>query len=132
RSLLGVLPVGDEREIHRQDFDGSSLGRSGCPFSSQTSPDTEHRVEGGLGRTLPCKALLMADTPTRLLRYRVVEELVELAASAEEQIDHFRPYYMERLKGYLNWSFEMLSGLAEQGALSPEIVRTTDAVTAAL
>jgi hypothetical protein len=42
----------------------------------------------------------MADPATRLLRYRVVEELVELAAPAQEQVDHFRPYYMELLKGY--------------------------------
>jgi hypothetical protein len=66
------------------------------------------------------------------MRYRVVEELVELASPAQEQIDHLRPYYEELLKGYLNWSYEMLPVLNEQGALSPDVVRTTDAVSAAL
>ncbi len=48
-----------------------------------------------------------------------------------QQIEHLRPYDEELLKGYLNWSYEMLPELQRQGALSPEVVRTTDAVSAA-
>ena len=68
------------------------------------------------------------------MRYRVVEQLVELASPADEQIPVYRPHdmYVELWKGYMNDAYFGLSYLKERAALSPDIVRTTDAVAAAL
>ena len=74
----------------------------------------------------------MLDLNTRKLRYQVVEQLVELASPADEQVEHFGVYIAELLHGWMNWSDEMLPVLEKRGALSPDIVRTTRDVSAAL
>ena len=77
----------------------------------------------------------MLDANTRLMRYRVVEELVELASPADEQMAQLRGFegwYEELAISYLNWSATMLPELERRGALSVEVVRSTNAVAAAL
>jgi hypothetical protein len=69
------------------------------------------------------------------MRYRVVEELVVLASPADEQIATLRGFdgwHDELVLQWLNWPAAMLPELQRLGALSPESVRTTDAVTNAL
>jgi hypothetical protein len=69
------------------------------------------------------------------MRYRVVEELVELAGSPDDQIAHFRRRSMpliELTRGCLNWSYDMLPVLERRGALSAGVLQTTNAVSEAL
>jgi len=77
----------------------------------------------------------MVDSDVRLKRYRVVEELVLLAAPADQQIEYLNRTgwpRIEMVRGYLNWSYEMLLVLDRQGALSPEVVTATEALAQAL
>jgi len=76
------------------------------------------------------------DAETRLLRYRVVEGLVLLAAPAVEQIEymdtHGWKHRIELLIGFMNWEHELLPRLDRDGALSPEALNRTEAVNEAL
>jgi hypothetical protein len=74
---------------------------------------------------------------TSLISYRVVEQLVELASTPDEQVEyfdrhHWDGWYGELLLSWLNWSADMLPQLEQANVLSPEAVRTTKAVTEAL
>jgi hypothetical protein len=76
----------------------------------------------------------MSDPSTRLLRYRPIERLVEVASPAEHQIELFGDdgWYEELAMGYLDWSTLAFDELERPGALSPEAGRGAEAVTQAL
>ncbi len=76
----------------------------------------------------------MSDPSTRLLRYRLIERLVEVASPAEDQIELLGDdgWYEELALGYVDWSTLAFDELERQGALSPEARRGAEAVTQAL
>ena len=77
----------------------------------------------------------MVDQEDLLLRYRVVEELVLLAATGDEQVEFLAREgwdRMELLKGYPNWSQDIVPVLDERGMMSPEVMDATRAVSVAL
>ena len=77
----------------------------------------------------------MVDQDDLLLRYRVVEELVLLAAPGDEQVEFLTREgwdHMELLKGYPNWSQDIIPVLNERGLLSADVMEATGAVSDAL
>lgn len=91
-----------------------------------------------IGRRDRCDDLVPMDrdVESRLLRYRVVEELVELASPADEQLAHLaKTGYpkIELIAGYLNWSYDRLIPLLDQrGALTADATLSANAVGEAL
>ena len=71
---------------------------------------------------------------TRLLRYRLIERLVEVASPAEDQIELLgeEGWYEELALDYVDWSVLAFDELVRQGALSPEAERSVETVTQAL
>jgi hypothetical protein len=76
----------------------------------------------------------MSDPGTRLLRYRLIEGLVEVASPAEDQVElpGYDGWYEELAQGYVEWAIDGLPELDRLGALSPEASRTATAVREAL
>jgi hypothetical protein len=76
----------------------------------------------------------MSDPSTRLLRYRLIERLAEVASPAEDQIELLGDdgWYEELALGYVDWSVLAFGELERQGAMSPEARRGAEEVTQAL
>lgn len=76
----------------------------------------------------------MSDSPTRLMWYRLIERLVEVASPPEDQIELLGDsgWYEELALGYVDWSILAIDELERQTALSPEARRSAEAVTQAL
>lgn len=76
----------------------------------------------------------MSDSGTRLLRYRLIERLVEVASPPVDQIELTGDdgWYEELALGYVNWSTLAFDELQRQGALSPGARRSAEVVTQAL
>jgi hypothetical protein len=75
----------------------------------------------------------MSDPDTRLMRYRLVETLVEVASPAEDQaalLDRGGFPVAELARSFWDW-FDRVPTLRERGALSPGVVSALAAVDAA-
>jgi hypothetical protein len=77
----------------------------------------------------------MTDADTRLMRYRLVETLVELASPAQEQLDLLFAQggfsIVELPMAFWDW-FRLVPRLSVHGALSAEALEAVNAVDAAL
>jgi hypothetical protein len=92
------------------------------------------RDRTGTTRLVPqCHDEIMSDPGTRLMRYRLVETLVEVASPAEDQVallDRGGFPVAELARSFSDW-FDRVGTLQDRGALSPEVVTALDSVDAA-